>query len=67
MEITINDKITNLPPEITTVAELVSHLKIQTAGTAIAINSRLIKRETWAIHNLNIGDNIMIISATYGG
>ncbi len=36
-------------------------------GIAIAVNSRIIKKEKWESTYLNDGDEIIIIKAAYGG
>lgn len=36
-------------------------------GVAIALNGRVIRRETWSVTEINDADDIIIIHAAYGG
>lgn len=67
MHIYINDILEVIPDNITDVEKLVKHKEIPSAGTAIAINGKLAKRENWGITPLKEDDRLMVISATYGG
>lgn len=67
MHVTINDKPVQLPDEEITVAELLSRRNHQAAGTAVAINNRLIPRDKHKTHYVKEGDIITIISAAFGG
>lgn len=39
----------------------------QTAGVAVAINDRIVRRAAWEETILNEGDAVVIIKAAYGG
>lgn len=67
MIVKINDNPEHLPIEVKTVAELLRYKKISTAGTAVAINSHIACGSCWESREICEGDNIMILSATYGG
>lgn len=67
MVVSINGEITKLPAEITTLEKLLAWKKIPANGTAVALNSRLARRENWNVTALKDNDIINIISAAYGG
>lgn len=66
MKVIINSKEKNLD-EGKTVADLAKELNVAGAGTAIAINGAVISRPLWETTALHDGDDILIISAAYGG
>lgn len=67
MTIIINGKETLLPAHIKTLKDLTELNSIPEGGTAIALNSNLVKAPEWSSTILAEGDNLMIISAAYGG
>lgn len=67
MNITINNTPENIPNEINTISELVIFKKYPTNGTAIAIGAKLVKQELWSVTKLKEGDNLIVISAAFGG
>lgn len=67
MIIKINDQPETIDATIATVADLIRSRNIPTAGTAVAINAKLVRREVWEVTDLQERDNVMIISAAYGG
>lgn len=67
MRIRINDQPADLDATTATVADLLKSRNIPSGGTAVAINAKLVRREQWEITELKEGDNVMIISAAYGG
>lgn len=67
MEITVNNELKNLPEEIRTVADLAKLLNVKPQGTALAVNGALVMKTNWEIHKLQPHDNVMIITAAYGG
>ena len=66
MQITVNDQQHQLATRIS-LSELLSHMNIPEAGTAIALNKNVIPRSHWPACQLNDGDLVMIIRATAGG
>jgi len=66
MQVEINGKKVEMPDTATlqTVAE---ELKLSPAGTAIAVNNKMIPRTQWASTNLVEQDKIVIIKAACGG
>lgn len=67
MRIKINDNDAYIEHDHTTVAELLKARNIPTAGTAVAINAQIVCGNCWETRELQEGDNVMIISAAYGG
>ncbi len=67
MRVYVNDQPKMLPVTVENIADLLEHLSIKTAGTAVAVNGKIVRRENWPVSNLNEEDKIMIISAAYGG
>lgn len=66
MNIILNNKEMQLPMAIS-VEELLLQENIPATGTAVAINGKVVRRDHWATHILNEGDNIILITAAYGG
>lgn len=67
MEITVNNELKNLPEEVQTVADLASLLNVKPQGTALAVNGSVVLKRNWETHKLRPHDNVMIITAAYGG
>ncbi|MFR9651654.1 MAG: sulfur carrier protein ThiS [Rikenellaceae bacterium] len=51
----------------TTLAELLDQQSIETKGIAVAINRRVVPRAEWSVRVICEGDEIVIVSAVYGG
>lgn len=66
MEIRLNSKPLTLPHAMN-VAELLELQKIPSADTAVAINGKMVRRDDWPLRLVNGGDDIIIITAAYGG
>lgn len=66
MKITVNSKEIETPDNIT-VAELIALLGETTQGIAVAVDSKVVKKDQWAARRLQTGDNVMLIKAAYGG
>ena len=66
MQLEINGKKVELPATaaLQTVAE---ELKLSPAGTAIAVNNKMIPRTQWAATSLVEQDKIVVIKAACGG
>ncbi|MDE6271620.1 MAG: sulfur carrier protein ThiS [Muribaculaceae bacterium] len=67
MTVIINGNRTELPQDVVTLRQLAQWESIPDHGTAIALNGKLVKSDTWAVTNLNDMDNLLVISAAYGG
>jgi sulfur carrier protein len=66
MRLTINDKEVEFTG--TTLTELLNmHGFGGRSGIAIAVNEMVIPRQEWQFHELNEGDDILIISPAQGG
>lgn len=67
MEIIVNNELKKLPEETRTVADLANLLNVKPQGTALAVNGALVMKSNWETHKLQPHDNVMIITAAYGG
>lgn len=67
MNVYINNKPTSLDINNPMLSELIAIAKIPTIGAAIAINDHLIVRSKWNDTVVHENDNIVIISAAFGG
>lgn len=67
MTIIVNSKQLSLPADVISLKDLADWKSISTQGTAIAVNGKLIKAENWPVTRLAEFDNLLIISAAYGG
>lgn len=66
MKIIIND-LTKELAEGASLADALAECNVPEKGTAVALNGKIARRDTWANTPLSDGDNIIIISAAYGG
>lgn len=66
MIVTINNELKTIVDKMT-IAKLVFSLNISEKGMAIAIDGRIIRRESWETTRIEDGNNITIIRAAYGG
>lgn len=66
MQLIINEEV-HRNVKAKTLAELVGEFALQTAGTAIAVNQRVIARKDWQTYQLQENDEVFIIRATHGG
>ena len=66
-DIFVNSKPVSLPENVTTVSQLLDFMHIPTQGTGVGINSRIIPAADWNATPLKENDNVIIISAAYGG
>ncbi|ANW97007.1 thiamine biosynthesis protein [Wenyingzhuangia fucanilytica] len=66
----ITVKVNNLSKEISensSVEQLLLQLSQPGNGIAVAINQQIISKSNWNQHQLNQGDDVLIIQATQGG
>ncbi len=65
----MNIKLNNNPitTESTTIADLLEQQSIETKGIAVAVNRRVVPRTEWNTRVLNEGDEVVVVSAVYGG
>lgn len=66
MKITLNNNELMLPHTIS-VEDFLLERNITSAGTAVAINGVVVRRADWGLRLINEGDNIILITAAYGG
>jgi len=66
MTLTINGEDRDLP-NITTLADLVSHLGMKPDRVAIELNRELVRRERWPETKLSSGDKLEIVHFVGGG
>ena len=66
MEINVNGESCQITPNVT-VSQLVEKLNIPAGGTAIAVNGKIVKKDTWDSTHLAENDNVTVIRAAYGG
>lgn len=65
MKIVLNNK--EVETGCSTIDQLFIEQDINSSGIAVALNNSVIKRELWGETSLSEGDNIIIVSAVYGG
>lgn len=66
MEITVNGQKRQLV-DGQTVLQLMEEMQTPVQGTAVAVNGKVAKRADWEGFILKDGDEILVISAAYGG
>lgn len=67
MTIRLNNEKTRLPEEGMTVADLLEWKGIRINGTAVAVNGSLASRDKWNVTKLSDNDDVVVISAAFGG
>ena len=67
MNIILNNIPTPLPRDYMSVEDLVKWKGVKPTGTAIAINDKIIRKESWPLTRLSELDRVTIISAAFGG
>nr|WP_281434610.1 sulfur carrier protein ThiS [Erwinia phyllosphaerae] len=50
-----------------TLADLLTQLCCQQAGTALAVNQQIVSRDRWSTYPLQEGDELVIFQAIAGG
>ena len=58
---------TKIPTEAATLSQLIEQQRIPVAGIAVALGSRVVRREQWETTPLEEGCEITVIRATQGG
>ncbi len=67
MKLIVNQKEFLTDSEQLSVAGLVEEIKSPTAGIAVAVNNKVVRKADWASVQLAEGDHIAIITAVCGG
>lgn len=66
MQVEVNNKPIQLPQDAT-LGTLAQQLEIQAAGTAIAVNNKMVPRAQWSGHLLSENDKVVVVKAACGG
>lgn len=67
MTIIVNNNQVDLPSDVESIKDFVNWKKIPNQATAIALNGKLIKVENWGLTRFSNLDNLLVISAAFGG
>ena len=67
MKIIINNTPVELPGDVNTVAAFAAWKGLPLQGTAIALNGKLVKADTWHSTVFKDLDSMLVISAAFGG
>lgn len=67
MTIRLNNELITTPAEEMSVQALLEWRNIPLQGTAVALNDKLVRRGEWERILLKENDNVVIISAAFGG
>ncbi len=67
MTVKINHETVSLPEGLTTLGETLRWKGVPDGGTAVALNGRLVPRSRWDATALDQNDDIVVISAAFGG
>lgn len=68
MTVQVNSQVTRIP-EQASLKDVLTQFGInkETAGIAVALNARVVPRESWSHAALKESDEIVIVTATQGG
>ncbi len=67
MKLIVNKKEFISDSDQLTVAELLNEIQSQTAGVAVAVNNKVVRKADWESIMLAEGDQITVITAVCGG
>ncbi len=67
MTVSVNNKLMELPDDITVSSALRTVGITSFSGVAVAINNHIIKKEEWDSYKLNANDLLVLIRASQGG
>lgn len=67
MKIIFNSIPEDIPETIQTLGDLAEFKSISTKGTAIAVNGTLVPSVKWNGERISNNDDILVITAAYGG
>ncbi len=67
MKLIVNKKEFSTDSDQLTVAELLNQIQSQTAGVAVAVNNKVVRKADWESIMLAEGDQITVITAVCGG
>ncbi len=66
MQVEVNNKPVQIP-DSATLSQLAEQLELQAAGTAMAVNNKMIPRTEWNTYLLTEHDKIVVVKAACGG
>ena len=67
MVIKLNNEVVNTPTDDMTVLDLLKWRNVHETGTDVAINSQIISQSKWDTTKLQNDDDVLVISAAFGG
>ncbi len=67
MKLIVNQKEFNTDSNELTVARLLNEIQSKTAGVAVAVNNKVVRKADWESTTLADGDHITVITAVCGG
>lgn len=67
MTIMINNEVAELPDERMSLREMLEWHCARPEGTAVAVNGRLVPRSRWDATYMAENDDVVLISAAFGG
>ncbi len=67
MKLIVNQKEFTTDSELMTVTGLLKEIQSPTAGVAVAVNNKVVRKVDWASTVLADGDHITVITAVCGG
>ncbi len=67
MKLIVNQKEFNTDSNELTVARLLNEIQSKTAGVAVAVNNKVVRKADWESATLADGDYITVITAVCGG
>lgn len=67
MKLIINGEISFFDLPEVTIEKILALRGFPAAGTAVAVNNKLVRKENWSMYKLREDDSMTIISAAFGG
>lgn len=67
MKMLLNNQTIDVQPERCTLSRLLSDNYRSLQGMAVAVNNKLVGRDKWDVMLLNEGDDVVVITAAFGG
>lgn len=65
MKINLNNK--QVESTASNLSDLLQEFKINTSGVALAVNGKVVSRTLWAETVISENDEVIVVSAVYGG
>ena len=67
MKIYFNNDLIDLPNDHMTLSDFLNWKEVKLAGTAVAVNNKIIRKNNWDTTPLSPLDNVTVITAAFGG